>query len=1029
MKIKFKQQPFQLDAVRSVVDCFNGQPALQSRYTLNEGRRQKPVQTELAWTGGGSALEEHGADLGYGNSPIQLLPHQVLDNVQAVQKERGLRRSERLEGHYNLTVEMETGTGKTYTYIRTMFELHKRYGWGKYIVVVPSIAIREGVLKSFQLTEEHFMAEYGMKARCFIYNSRQLHQIERFAGDAGINVMIINAQAFAAKGQDARRIYMELDDFNSRKPIDVLAGTNPILIIDEPQSVEGKKTKEALELFRPLFTIRYSATHKEEYNKVYRLDALDAYNLKLVKKITVKGITTKGGGGQSAYLYAEGIDVSDVRAPVARLEYEVKRRSGLGRKTSVVRAGDDLYRLSGELEQYRGYKIAEISGITNSLTFVNGLTLYAGDAQGDVAELQLRRIQIRETILSHLQKERQQFRQGIKVLSLFFIDEVAKYRAYDEAGQERSGLYAELFEEEYAEAVLALLEELDEREPYAAYLQGIAAGATHKGYFSIDKRSSRLVDPKGSSGAASGRESDSDDADAYDLIMRDKERLLGLAEPTRFLFSHSALKEGWDNPNVFQICTLKHSDSAVKKRQEVGRGLRLCVNQEGERIDASMPGVQVHDINVLTVVASESYEQFAKQLQMEIAETLSDRPRKADRDYFLGKVLHNAAGERLTLDDGLVSRLHFSMIKNGYVDADFALTDDYVQAAEAGSVALPPELQSYREPLLALIERIYIADRTSFAGNERERNVTTVRVNENYSKKEFQELWRRINRKSFYTVDFDSAELVRKCVDVLDRELRVPELRIVVKLGELERIQSAEQLREGSAFTARESAVAYREADAAPPTSQVKLDLIGKLMGETRLTRRTIVDILAGVKETTFRLYRRNPEEFIVRAGRLINGQKAAAVIEKLTYSLQDETYDADLFTRNAVGGRLGKDAIPTVKHIYDYLVSDSGVERRLAGELDISSEVKVYAKLPSGFAIPTPFGNYNPDWAIAFDEGKVRHIYFVAETKGSLDSAQLREVERAKIECARKHFAMLSSLDVRYEVADSYDKLMEIVR
>ncbi|CAM4487757.1 MAG: DEAD/DEAH box helicase family protein [Paenibacillus macerans] len=1015
MKIKFKHQQFQLDAVKSIVDCFEGQPNELSRFTLDRGRRQKPEQMVMD-----DLANTEQANIGFKNNAIQLIDQEILKNIQTVQRKNGLKISEKLEGKYNLTIEMETGTGKTYTYIRTMFELYQKYGWSKFIVVVPSIAIREGVLKTFQITEDHFMSEYGTKARYFVYNSKQLHHIEKFASDAGINVMIINSQAFNARGKDARRIYMELDDFNSRRPIDVLASTNPILIIDEPQSVEGKQTKESLKAFHPLFTLRYSATHREDYNKVYRLDALDAYNKKLVKKISVKGISAKGTSGTNSYLYLEGIDVSTKQAPVARLEFEVKTKTGLARKTHKIRQNDDIYQLSGELEQYKGYKVSEINGQNNSISFINGVTLYAGDVQGDVGELHFRRIQIRETIKSHFEKERALFHQGIKVLSLFFIDEVAKYRQYDKDGSELNGVYAEMFEEEYT----ALLNEqlsLFADDPYIQYLNRIQVKETHKGYFSIDKKSNRYVDPK-----VSARETDSDDADAYDLIMRDKERLLSFSEPTRFIFSHSALKEGWDNPNVFQICTLKHSDSTIKKRQEVGRGLRLCVNQNGERMDSSVPGIDVHEINVLTVIASESYEQFAKQLQNEIAETLSDRPRKADRDFFLDKVLKNARGEQLKLEDALASKLLYTFIKNDYVDDQYNLTDVYFNAVENQSLKLPEELTDFLEPLVELVKSIYVEGKSNLADNERNRNIASVTVNNNFYKKEFQELWNQINRKSVYTVKFDSEELVKKCVWALDSHLQVPAIRYAIRHGEMNRIESQQQLKSGEAFQTRETKTELVEVK---PEFRVKYDLVGKLMDETRLTRKTIVAILTGIKEATFLQFRKNPEEFMLRAAKLINEQKATTIIESITYDVLNDKFEADVFTKNTLSGKLGENAIPVEKHVYDYVVTDSKIERAFAKELDVSNEVRVYAKLPRGFFIPTPMGNYNPDWAIVFKERDVKHIYFIAETKGSMESMELREVEKAKIECARKHFAKLNSDRLKYDVVNTYEKLFEIVK
>jgi type III restriction enzyme len=960
------------------------------------------------------------SDFGFKNNPIKLIDQEVLSNIQAIQRQNGLKLSERLEGKYNLTVEMETGTGKTYTYIRTMYELYKKYGWSKFIIVVPSIAIREGVLKTFQITEDHFMSEYGSKARYFVYNSKQLHQIEKFASDAGINVMIINSQAFNARGKDARRISMELDDFNSRRPIDVIASTNPILIIDEPQSVEGQKTKEALKDFKPLFTLRYSATHREDYNKVYRLDALDAYNMKLVKKISVKGISVKGTSGTNSYLYLEGVDVSDKHAPVARLEYEKRTKTGLTKVSKKIVTGDDLYQLSDYLEQYKGYKVSEINGQNNSISFINGVTLYAGDVQGDVNELHFRRIQIRETLKSHFEKERVLFHKGIKVLSLFFIDEVAKYRQYDKDGNEKNGEYADIFEEEYMELLNEQLS-LFADDPYIQYLNSIQVKSTHKGYFSIDKKSNRFVDSK-----VSARETDSDDVDAYDLIMRDKERLLSFEEPTRFIFSHSALKEGWDNPNVFQICTLKHSDSTIKKRQEVGRGLRLCVNKYGERIDSSIPGIDVHEINSLTVVASESYEEFAKQLQSEIAATLSDRPRKANVDFFLNKVLTNARGEQLSIDEKLANKLQFAFIKNGYVDDEFRLTDDYFAAVNDQTVKLPDELREFQESLIELVKSIYVEGKADMAENDRNRNIVSVKVNNNFYKQEFKELWNRINKKSVYTVRFDSDELVRKCILALDMNLQVPDIRYAIKHGEMKEIESREQLKQGEAFVTRETQTEYVNG---PAISKIKYDLIGKMMDETRLTRKTIVAILKGIKPSTFLLFRKNPEEFIIRASKLINEQKATTIIESITYDVINDTFHTDVFTKNNLKGQLGLNAISVEKHIYDYVVTDSKIERAFAKELDTSKEVQVYAKLPRGFYIPTPVGDYNPDWAIVFKEGDVKHIYFIAETKGSMDSMELREVEKAKIECARKHFAKLNTGQLKYDVVNSYEKLLEIVK
>lgn len=1009
MKIKFKEQKFQLDAVQSVVDCFKGQVNQSSKFNLDRGRTKNDLEGQTYLL----------IEKGFRNKPIGIAEEDILENIKQVQLRNGLKPSQKLEGKYNLTIEMETGTGKTYTYIRTMYELYKTYGWSKYIIVVPSIAIREGVYKSFQMTEEHFMNLYGSKVRYFIYNSKQLHKIDQFASDSGINVMIINSQAFNARGKDARRIYMELDDFGTRKPIDVIAQTNPILIIDEPQSVEGKKTKEALKLFKPLFTLRYSATHKEEFNKIYRLDALDAYNKKLVKKIRVKGITTKGSTGTSEYIYFEGIDLSEKNKPVARIEFEVKQKSAIKRIVRNVDEGFDLYTHSNYMEQYKGYRVSEINGYKNSISFTNGVTLYAGEVQGDVSEINLRRIQIRETIKSHFEKEKALYNKGIKVLSLFFIDEVAKYRQYDEDGNQINGEYGKIFEEEYINVLNEYITLFDE--PYVKYLKSINVKDTHDGYFSVDKKG-RMVDPK-----VKGKEKISDDESAYDLIMKNKERLLSFNEPVRFIFSHSALREGWDNPNVFQICTLKHSDSTVRKRQEVGRGLRLCVDQNGNRIDSETPGIDVHNINVLTVVASESYESFAKKLQSEIAETLSDRPRKANVEFFINNVIKNARGEELFIDKNLANTLHRSFIRNYYVDDNDNLTDKYYDGLEKGNLELPDEFKDFKEGVIQLVGKIYSEVATPLVENGNKQNINVLEINKNFKKKEFQELWKRINIKTTYYVDFDTDELIKNCATALDKDLKVSDLTYQIKVGELESISSKEELEKGESFKIKESET---DKDYSKITTTIKYDLIGKLVDDTNLTRNTIVQILKTIKPSTFYLFRKNPEEFILKSSRIINEQKASMIIEHIAYNPIDEVFNENIFTNNNLRGTLGVDAIEVKKHIYDYVITDSNVEKEFAEALDASKEVCVYAKLPNGFFIPTPVGNYNPDWAIVFNEGKVRHIYFIAETKGMLDSLKLRtdDIEKAKIHCAKEHFKKISNDTVKYEAVGSYEKLMEIV-
>ena len=585
MKLQFKHQKFQSDAAKAVVNVFAGQPYLTPTYMMDRGadRYYRLTDTDEDFTGWANQKLIPG-----------LTDDVILEHIRKIQRSEQIKPSDKLEGRYNLTVEMETGVGKTYTYIKTMYELNKAYGWSKFIVVVPSVAIREGVYKSFEITQDHFAEEYGKKIRFFIYNSARLTEIDRFASDSSINVMIINSQAFNAKGKDARRIYMKLDEFRSRRPIDIIARTNPVLIIDEPQSVEGKQTKERLKEFNPLVTLRYSATHKSDsiYNMVYRLDAQEAYNKKLVKKIAVKGISASGTTGTEGFVFLENIDVSGA-FPKAIIRFEVKGKSGVKQVTRKVDQGYDLYEQSGQMEQYKnGFTISGIDARDDHIEFINGKKLYLGDVIGSIDEEQIRRIQIHETIVSHLERERQLFRKGIKVLSLFFIDEVAKYKQYDEAGQPINGEYADIFEEEYNDAIRSLQLEFGDSDEYMRYLDSITAASTHAGYFSVDKKG-KLTDSK----LSDKKEKTSDDVSAYDLIMKNKELLLDRdpkRSPVRFIFSHSALREGWDNPNVFQICTLKQSSSDVRKRQEVGRGLRLCVNEDGDRMDFNVLGIFVH---------------------------------------------------------------------------------------------------------------------------------------------------------------------------------------------------------------------------------------------------------------------------------------------------------------------------------------------------------------------------------------------------------------------------------------------------
>ena len=1024
MKLQFKIQPYQTDAVDSVVEVFAGQPRRTGiSYRIDPGKVTPSAAPALFQTG-------TIPDSGLRNAEIELSAAQLLANLHQVQKSRNLPLASKMvdskaaPGAPNLDIEMETGTGKTYVYIKTIMELHKRYGWSKFIIVVPSVAIREGVKKSFDVTAEHFQQTYGTKPRSFIYNSSQLHEIERFSSEAGVQVMIINIQAFNATGKDNRRIYDELDDFQSRKPIDVIRANRPIVILDEPQKIGAPKSLEALSRFNALMVLRYSATHKVEHTKVHRLDALDAYNHKLVKKIAVRGITVKGLAGSTAYLYLDAIEVKKGLQPTARVELEVQTKGGpIKRQLRRVTKGTRLHDLANGIEAYKDLVVTDVSAIEDTITLSNWDVVVAGQlADRDVTEETKRRIQIREVIRAHIDKERELFSQDIKVLSLFFIDEVAKYRDYNR--EDTLGDYARMFEEEYAGIVEEVLGELDLDSAIAAYKQYLRrdqARDVHQGYFSIDRKSRRFID--GDVHRAGDEKGQSKDVAAYDLILKDKERLLSFEEPVRFLFSHSALREGWDNPHVFVMGMLKKSDNTISRRQEIGRGLRLAVDQHGERMDNP---VTVHDINELTVVTDESYTDFVSGLQKEIAESLAARPRKASVKFFTGKTIHVESGESI-VEEKLATALYNYLLRNDYIDDDGLVTQKYKEDKDAGALAEPTS--EVLKPVIDYVWPLVDGLNIDIPAPTNDRKPKRIPLNEsNFKRKEFQELWRQINHKAVYQVEFDSAELIGKCVSSLDAHLNVTATQYVIQAGRQRGSMDSDDLASGTSF---DLSTTTTQTETVSAGSQVKYDLLGEITEKTQLTRRTAAAILGRITPNTFAKFRLNPEQFITEAARLINEQKATVIVEHLTYDALEDRFDTAIFTENQSAQDFSKAGVKLKKHVYDYVVTDSKVERDFVTELDTSTEVAVYAKLPRGFFIPTPVGDYNPDWAIAFTEGSVRHVYFVAETKGSLSTLQLKGAENAKIECARKFFAEVNKKfegQVKYDVADTYSKLMELV-
>ena len=1026
MKFKFKIQDYQTEAVDAVVKVFEGQPFNDRvSYLRDVGKNRGWTQSSL-FSDDVSYFDGDGS--GFENAPIELSDERLLDNIRALQLENNIKQSPALSKPFGpscrcaLDIEMETGTGKTYCYIKTIFELNKRYGWSKFIVVVPSIAIREGVKKSFEMMEDHFFEHYGKKARYFIYNSKNLNQLDNFSASKDVYVMIINAQAFAsslkegAKNEAARIIYSKQDSFGSRRPIDVISANRPIVILDEPQKLGGDATQSSIKLFNPLFALHYSATHKDVHNLVYVLDALDAYRKKLVKKIEVKGFELRNLRGTDGFVYLSQILLDPKKPPIARMTFEINYAKDINRETRLVSVNDNLYAMSAganmpPLEQYKnGYVVKEINPLNNTVTFLNGQTLSVGEVRGDISERDMRRIQIRETILSHFEKEEKLFNMDIKCLSLFFIDEVAHYRQYDEDGNELLGDFGKMFEQEYI-SVLNDYITLNVS-PYIEYLKSIDVKDTHKGYFSIDKKTNRIVNSVEKRGVC-------DDISAYDLILKNKERLLSFDEPTRFIFSHSALREGWDNPNVFQICTLKQSNSEINKRQEVGRGMRLCVNRDGDRIDGSVSGIKVHDVNVLTVIASDSYKTFVGGLQKEIKDTLYDRPTKATKEYFAGKTVKVGGSlHEISKQEAAIIERYLGF--NGYIDYDGNVTDAYRTAQETGTFAqFPQEIAPMAEGIHKLVQGIFdekVLSEIIVPANKPK--ITENELNENFARKEFQTLWNYINHKYAYTVSFDSNELIEKAIRAIDEQMYVTELTYVRTVGT--------QGRDSLDFTEGKTKTTTLHNTGG---SNVEYDLVGKISQGTTLTRKTVVKILQGIRADKFAMFKANPEEFISKAIRYIKEQKAAVIVDEITYNVtEEEPYGSDIFTMGK--GVVNFDnAVKAERHITPWVVVDSDTEKQFARDLDKDEgDVCVYAKLPRTFKIPTPVGDYSPDWAIAFYEGKVKYIYFIAETKGSMESMQLKKIEDAKIQCAKKLFSKLNGGMVHYDVADTYQHLMDIM-
>jgi type III restriction enzyme len=998
MKLHFEPNlDYQLQAIESVCDLFRGQEICRTEFTVTMKLPAQQLTLGVADT-----------DKGLGNR-LTLVDDQLLDNLRSVQLRNGLAPSSTLASG-DFTVEMETGTGKTYVYLRTVFELNKRYGFTKFVIVVPSVAIKEGVYKSLQITEEHFKSMYaGVPVDFFLYDSSKLGQVRNFATSATIQIMVVTVGAINKK--EVNNLYKDSEKTGGEKPIDLIRATRPIVIVDEPQTVTGGLSgagKAALDAMNPLCTVGYSATHLHKHHMVYRLDAVDAYERKLVKQIEVAAATIEDAFNKP---YVRLLEVSNKKGISAKVEVHVQTATGAKPQVLTVYDSDDLQQLA-KRAVYADFRVGEISTARGEefmeLRYPGGeVYLALGQAHGEVDALAVQREMIRRTIKEHLEKEKLLRPKGIKVLSLFFIDSVGRYRQYDTEGKEVNGDYAQIFEEEYRRAAKlpafqSLFGEVDLAQE---------AAAVHDGYFSIDKKG-RWADPElDKEGGLKNETSRSDAERGYNLIMKEKEKLLSFSTPLKFIFSHSALKEGWDNPNVFQICALREMGSERERRQTLGRGLRLCVNQDGQRVYG-------HDVNRLTVIATESYQAFADALQKEI---------EADTGIRFGIVeQHQFATIAIATPDGKVAPLGVDQSKAlwdhlraaGHIDAKGKVQDSLKIALKDGKLALPEDFEPYRGQVAELLRKV--TGRVEVK-NRDDRETVPLRKGADGKavtlSEDFKALWDRIKHKTTYRVQFDNDKLIRDCTAALTRDLHIARARLQWRKAEIGIGKAGVEAREKEgAYT-----VTLDEADIELP------DLLTDLQDRTQLTRRTLVKILTECERLDD--FKRNPQQFIEQAAEIINRCKRMALVDGIRYQRlgDDAVWAQELFETEELTGYLTNMLRDTKRSIYEHVVFDSATERDFADALEKDDDVVLYAKLPGWFKVPTPLGNYNPDWAVLVNKDGTRRLYFVVETKSSLFTDDLRNKESAKIECGKAHFKALAVGDnpARYLVARSLSDVM----
>ncbi|MDA3951897.1 MAG: DEAD/DEAH box helicase family protein [Spirochaeta sp.] len=999
MKIKFNPNlRFQAEAISSITDIFEGQEVCRTNFTV------APLKRGEGWLDG---LEQN--DLGVGNR-LRILPEDLLTNVQTIQLRNGLAPSEQLDGT-NFTVEMETGTGKTYVYLRTIFELQRRYGFTKFIIVVPSIAIKEGVYKALQMTESHFCEHYhNQQYDYFVYDSQKLGQVRNFATSDYIQIMVINIDAFRKSFDDpdkedkANIIHRPHDRMTGNKPIEFIQATNPIVIIDEPQSVATTpKSKNAIESLNPLCTLRYSATHVDRYNMMYRLDSVDAYERKLVKQIEVFGIDVEDSHNKA---YVKLLRTDNKKSPItAQIELDVQQKDGTIKRTKkTIRSGDDLLEVSGGRSVYDGYIIGDIYCEPDNeyIDFTsNNQIVRLDQSVGGVDQDEYKRLQIRQTVEQHLDKELKLNSQGIKVLSLFFIDRVANYRGYDDAGNPIQGKYARIFEEEYQRAIQKpkyhpLFDEVD---------TATAVNGVHDGYFAIDKKkvagaSVEVYKESRGSGTTQADES------AYSLIMKDKEKLLSFDSKLKFIFSHSALREGWDNPNVFQICTLNETTSTMKKRQEIGRGLRIAVNQDGDRVHG-------FDVNTLTVMANESYESFASQLQKEIEDEEGIRFGVVDKDLFASMPVTGPDGQPSYFGTQASRNLWDHLFETHYIDKNGKVQDSLRIDLKNNNVDLPPDAEPLRGQINATLRKV--SGKLNIKNGADRSPVTLNKAV--YLSPEFKALWERIKHRTTFRVDFDPKVLIQECADEM-KTMVVGKARFRTSRVKLDIDRGGVTWDDASV---RESTFTYGARDFQLP------DIISYLQNETNLTRRTLVAILQ--KSGRLGDFANNPQKFVEQTASIVRHKMRTFIVDGIKYEKigDSEYYAQELFRDHELFGYLSKNMLESEKSVYDYVVYDSDTEAELAKSFEKSDDVKVYAKLPGWFKIDTPLGSYNPDWAVLVDKDGEEHLYFVVESKGTLFSDDLRPAEKAKIDCGRKHFEALDT-DVRFAVANNYDSFAQRV-